>query len=542
MTVLDSLFFTLGLDVTGLKKGQKEAQESLKKTGDTAIKTQKELDESAKRTGESYKKLSDGVLEFGAILATAIGGHEFLQYITKTDTAVGNLSNNIGSTVKQVSTLEGVFRVMGSTTADAEGYLRNTNRILTEIKLKGGSDALNPLAMAGLNITAFRDAHSELERMQMLQQTARRLTPQEAQSRLQAAGYSEATINIILQQRKALADLFAEQEKMNSLSQRDIDLAFDRQHAWGTLTETLESFGRTAANTVSPALTTANVKTVEFLGYLKNDGPTAVAVTAGIGGMMLKMAGASGIAGSAIGGLVGKLGLYIAAAASLYEIIRLIDAGGQLITIKTRDGVTLTPEAQARMDAGVLNGLPDPFHSGGAGAGIVSGPNPYAALEQAQGLPPGVMAALKQEETGKGSGIGAVSPKGARGPFQFMGPTAAQYGVTNPDDPQQAALGASKYLGYLYRLYGGDMRRTLAAYNEGEGNVAKGNMPAETQKYVSDIMGRMGGSAAGHSTTTITTGPVTIATQATDGKGIMRDLAGGLNKMALANQAQTGVN
>ncbi len=541
MNIIDQLVITLGLDTTGVVKGQKQAQESLKKTGDAAVKTQKELDESSKKTTESYKKLRDGILEVTAVLAAAIGGKEFLQYITKTDTAVGNLSTNIGSTVKQVSTLEGVFRVMGSTTADAEGYLRNTNRILEEIKLKGGSDALNPLGMAGLNVAAFRDARSELERMQLLQDTVRKLTPQDAQARLQAAGYSEATINVIMQNRKALAALFAEQEKLNSLSQRDIDLAFDRQHAWGSLEEVIESFGRTAANTVSPALSGVNEKTADFLGYLKADGPTAVNVVAGLTGGTIAFAGAMGIAGTAASALLVRLGMFVAAAAAVYETVHALDAAAQLLAIKTRTGVTLTPEAQARLNSGALNGAVDPFHSGGTGAGIVNGPNPYEALEQAQGLPVGIMAALKREETGKGSGIGSVSPKGARGPFQFMGPTAAQYGVTNPDDPQQAALGASKYLGYLYRLYNGDVSKTLAAYNEGEGNVAKGNMFAETQKYVSDIMGRMTGGAVGHSTTTVTTGPVTINTKSTDPAGIKREFGEGLNKFSLANQAQSGV-
>src|SRR5690348_11730230 len=32
----------------------------------------------------------------------------------------------------------------------------------------------------------------------------------------------------------------------------------------------------------------------------------------------------------------------------------------------------------------------------------------------------------------------AISPKGARGPMQFMPETAARYGLTNPHDPKEA--------------------------------------------------------------------------------------------------------
>lgn len=544
MNVIDNLVITLGLDTSGVTKGQKQAQESLKKTGEEAVKTQKELDESAKKTTESYKKVTDGILEFTAVLVGAVAGKEFLQYINKTDSAVGNLSNNIGSTVKQVSTLEGVFRVMGSTTADAEGYLRNTNRILEEIKLKGGSDALNPLAMAGLDVAEFRDARTELERLQLLQNTVRKLTPQDAQARLQAAGYSEATINILLQTRRSLADLYAEQERLNSLSQRDIDMAYERQHAWGVLTEVLEGFGRTTANTVSPAIAGANEQAAKFLGYLKDDGPTAVAVTVGLAGASLKLAGSLGLAGSAASGLVGKLGLYAATAASLYEIVHLLSALGEWGVVKARPGDILNAETRARINSGALNGVGDPFHSGGTGAGIVTGPNPYAKLEAAEQLPPGLMMALQtQENHQRSDGTWPVSPKGAMGPFQFMPRTWGQWGTGDPNNMDDASLAASKYLGHLYRLYGGDVSKTLAGYNEGEGNVAAGYMPAETQKYIRDITGRMNSyGSGGGGGTTITTGPVTITTKSTDPAGIKREFADGLSKFSLASQAQTGVN
>lgn len=67
--------------------------------------------------------------------------------------------------------------------------------------------------------------------------------------------------------------------------------------------------------------------------------------------------------------------------------------------------------------------------------------------------------------------LDAVSPKGARGPMQFMPDTAKRFGVRNPHDPQQAIDAAARYLRDLLMKFGGRLDLVLAAYNAGEGTV-----------------------------------------------------------------------
>ena len=67
--------------------------------------------------------------------------------------------------------------------------------------------------------------------------------------------------------------------------------------------------------------------------------------------------------------------------------------------------------------------------------------------------------------------LDAVSPKGARGPMQFMPDTAKRFGVRDPHDPQQAVDAAARYLRDLLRTFGGRLDLALAAYNAGEGTV-----------------------------------------------------------------------
>jgi soluble lytic murein transglycosylase-like protein len=81
----------------------------------------------------------------------------------------------------------------------------------------------------------------------------------------------------------------------------------------------------------------------------------------------------------------------------------------------------------------------------------------------------------------------AVSRKGARGLMQLMPGTAVRYGVRNLFDPAQNISGGVRHLSNLLLLYGGNLSKSLAAYNAGEAAVERyGGVPpyGETQLYV----------------------------------------------------------
>ena len=83
----------------------------------------------------------------------------------------------------------------------------------------------------------------------------------------------------------------------------------------------------------------------------------------------------------------------------------------------------------------------------------------------------------------------AVSAKGAEGLMQLMPATARRFGVSDVFDPQENIEGGVKYLKYLRDLFQDD-RLAIAAYNAGEGAVAKykGVPPyRETAAYVDKV-------------------------------------------------------
>lgn len=112
-----------------------------------------------------------------------------------------------------------------------------------------------------------------------------------------------------------------------------------------------------------------------------------------------------------------------------------------------------------------------------------------SAQSRAAGVPAPLLRAVINRESG--GDPSAISGAGAMGLMQLMPGTAGAYGVSNPFDPQQNVGAGAAYLSVLIKRYHGDVRLALAAYNAGEGAVAKyGGVPpfAETRAYVDGVL------------------------------------------------------
>jgi soluble lytic murein transglycosylase-like protein len=123
-----------------------------------------------------------------------------------------------------------------------------------------------------------------------------------------------------------------------------------------------------------------------------------------------------------------------------------------------------------------------------------SGGDVRALVEQAarrRGLDPALVLAVVSVESGFRPQ--AVSPKGAQGLMQLMPRTAASLGVEDALDPEQNLDAGVRHLESLLKLYDGNLTRALAAYNAGQGAVARhGGVPPyrETREYVRRVLER----------------------------------------------------
>jgi hypothetical protein len=87
-----------------------------------------------------------------------------------------------------------------------------------------------------------------------------------------------------------------------------------------------------------------------------------------------------------------------------------------------------------------------------------------------------------------------ISPKGAQGIAQFMPGTAAERGLKDPFDPEQAIPKAAQLVAELEQRFG-NLGLAAAAYNAGPARVTDwlggtSGLPAETRAYVFALTGR----------------------------------------------------
>ena len=108
----------------------------------------------------------------------------------------------------------------------------------------------------------------------------------------------------------------------------------------------------------------------------------------------------------------------------------------------------------------------------------------------------------------------ALSKASAKGPWQFMKPTARDHGlktdwfIDERSDPEKSTVAAAKYLKTLSKMFDGDWNLVLAAYNGGPGRVSRAikrsgvedfwklsstskYLPRETREYVPLILAAM---------------------------------------------------
>jgi len=115
-------------------------------------------------------------------------------------------------------------------------------------------------------------------------------------------------------------------------------------------------------------------------------------------------------------------------------------------------------------------------------------PQLFSAAARVNQLDDAFLRAIAHAESGFAAD--ALSPKGAQGIMQLMPETAQQYAVKDPYSAAESIAAGARHLRSLLRLYKGDRTLTAAAYNAGQGAVARyGGVPpyAETQQYVAKV-------------------------------------------------------
>lgn len=493
-TVIDALLITLGLDSSKFQKGQKDAQNALKNTRESATKTAKDMEADGKKAAEFFSKLRNEAIALTAALVGANGIKSFVANMVTGDAALGRMSKNVGMSVESLSAWEQIAARSGGSADGMAGSIKNIAMQMAQLHTFGFNEFNKFLPQMGVNIAKFNDDSTTMEeRILMLGDAFKSMGPARAHLIGGQMGFDEGTINVLMLGRTALEKLRVEQEKIGHATEESAKTALQLAAAWDKLAQSAEGLGRKLLQHLSPVLSSLLAGATRLIDLIsgadtkpKTDEDKAKAAAPAAA------AGAPGSPGSPSG-----------------KAPKLKRSGGK---------ATTNPQAL------------------------------FAQLEKQWGLPAGLLDQVWRQESGRGKNkIGKLLKDGTRamGDFQFVPKTAAAYGVKDPMNFNESAPAAAHMLADLLKHFHGDLPKALAGYNWGVGNVDKygiGNLNPETSGYVRDIMagGRFGPVASGGgSTTTVHIDRIEVNTKGTDGKGIARDIGPAIR---VTMQATSGMN
>src|ERR1700733_14129456 len=112
-SIVDELVLTLGIDASKFETGRRQAEDSLKKTKESAVKNAKDIEAGNKVVAESFEKVATEALSFFSVLLGARGVKEFISQINDANGALGRFSTNVGAAPQTIAAMGYAVERMG---------------------------------------------------------------------------------------------------------------------------------------------------------------------------------------------------------------------------------------------------------------------------------------------------------------------------------------------------------------------------------------------------------------------------------------------
>lgn len=576
MTVIDSLIVKLGLDSRDFQRGEKEVAAGLDKTRKSTARVGKDISASGKQAAEFFGQMERAAVKFFAVITVGRGLSDFTRTIIQGGAQLDRMSQNLGVSADKLSRWQGAVRQSGGTADAFLGSMQGLSASLTELKLTGNTGILPYLQALGVSVADANGKAKPLD--QLLGDIGDRLSAlpnrEDAFNIGRNLGIDEGTINLLLKGRAEVERLLAAQK---GYSDADAKAAREAAEQWELAKLRIERASQALVISLLPVMERLAESTAEFVetitpgleavtdGFAELDEATnGWASTLAIGLATLRLITGPGMIGGlgSLAAAMGKAGLLGAAGAGGYAAGSAIyenyvapnedlsdKIGGTIATILAGFG---NEDAQRALDQHFysLSGEPMPSPAATKPSPGISYDlaNKLAEAEKANGLPPGLMASILQQETGGRQeylndpskyhyerDAEGKRKSSAFGPFGILESTARDpgYGVAPLADKslEEQIRFAAQYAAARIKSSGG-VREGIGAY--GEGSIYADQVLARLKDAPLTGVNAMGGGGASSSSVTI--GEVKVYTQATDANGIARDIRG-----AMIRQADTGM-
>lgn len=563
-TIIDDFIVRIGLDPAPFKKGSRDATDAFKKTKESATGAGKDIEQAGEKSTAFFRNIRKEAVTTFAVLLGANGIREFVSQSVTDLRGLKVAATGMGESVQNLAAFQAMIVRNGGSAKDATASIQGLAQATQEWRTLGNTASLPFLQQIGASA-----GDSGLEVYRKFAKWAEGKPAQLVTQIGQGLGLDAFSID---QARKGLAvvdDAISKSKKLGVATEEQTRKVSALQDAWRSLAQTVSNSARQMLADSAPWMTA----TLEFFNKLAGAHPMATKVVVG-----------TGVAATTIGGV--KVAADVLTGAGAKKAAAKVAAKAAAPAVA--EGVTAGAAAEGATAGGVIGGL----------ARFVGRANPWV-LGATMLFTPGKLnegedEALRRQKQLKSQKVTTEDRANQMRkyflglgykPSDVEGMVAGGIAETRTLDPTatnptSGAYGVGQWLGTRqqdfkkvmgYDIHQSDLMAQLQFMQwefthteKGAANAITGSGSAE-EALVAYILKFMrpdpkgdtthlasrgdqqrggawlaaqanAGASGGNTTNTVTIGQVVVNTQATDAKGIAKDISG-----ELAVQAASGL-
>ncbi|WP_019573360.1 hypothetical protein [Curvibacter lanceolatus] len=555
-TIVDALLVTLGLDVSGYKKGQKEAGDSLKKFGDRSAEETKKIEAQGKAMAEGFNKVKNEIISLVAITLGARGVKDFFTNMVNGQAALARQAKNLGVSARELDAWGASVETVGGTAEAFRGSMQAMQAGFEAFKLGENSPVVAAFRALNVNIA---DSNGKIRPMKdLLLDLSTALKGLSAQDQIRAAsmlGLDEGTLNLLRLGRTEIQGVVDQMYRSSGVTEESTQAAIKAQAQWATFRRELYGVGQTIFEALTPALEESNKDLLSLSGWVQTHKGEISGFFSGLATVIGAIArGISDVLGFAtslgeklattsVGNKLGELIARVAAYGGSKEANDALAANG--VKGYTKSGGSSAPAAPAaatskaaaggNLPRGVRNNNPGNLNFvGQEGATREDGPGRFAKFESMEA---GIAALVKQLRIYASRGVNTIkaivekyAPASENDVGAYISALTKETGLKADDKVDLSNADVLKAL-----------VRGITNHENGKGYVSEAQITGGIR--VGAAAANPAASRVVNTTTNETNvnGPITINTQAKDAGGIARDLQSALQQQTkMAGLATAG--
>lgn len=511
--IIDSFLVSIGLDTTQYKKGQKEAEESLRKFGKATEENAKNINIQSAKVAEGFSAIKRELVGIAGMAVGAAGLKDLFFNLMKGQAALSRSAYNLGMSARELDAWGAAAETVGGDAKAMQQSIQSMQQGFFEASVGMNQQVVTGFMAAGVKITDVNGKVKDTKTLFLeLADALKKRTPQEQLGIARLIGIDEGTLNLLRQGRVGVEDLYNQMYRLSGTTAESAEEAKKAQKEWALFSRTLIGFAQTAFPAVSQAIR-------GIVGEIKDLTRTMLdfAVKALDSPLGKKIIGFMGQAGSTEAGIVEDQ----SQAALAYNAARKAANAGA--PESSASSAPVAPQG-SKLPRGIRNNNPGNIE--------------YGAFAKSMGATgsDGRFAIFPSMEAGQKAMQSLLSGRGyVGGSNDTIAKVIAKYAPSSENNTQAYIASVAKRLGI-------DPNQKLTSANIPalSNAMALHEVGANYAPYLNTGGGGM--QARGNSTITTTINTMNIQTQARDADGLAKGIYGALQQNNTLAGSTTGMN